>query len=210
MGSPLRRDPPALHDRAIQDLSFIRRTMEGAASFTDVPGWGLVTIGVTALVTALVASLQVTTFRWLGVWLAEALVGATLGAVLMLRKMQQRSDEGPLLSTPARKFVLGFLPAIIAGAVLTFALAEGGAGTWRANSRIPQLLPGIWLLMYGVGVVTAGAFSVRPVPLMGLCFMLLGAISLLIPAVPGDLILAIGFGGVQILFGVIIARNYGG
>lgn len=210
MGSPLRRDPPALHDRAIQDLSFIRRTMEGAASFTDVPGWGLVTIGATALVTALVASLQVTTFRWLGVWLAEALVGATLGAVLMLRKMQQRSEEGPLLSTPARKFVLGFLPAIIAGAVLTFALAEGGAGTWRANSRIPELLPGIWLLMYGVGVVTAGAFSVRPVPLMGLCFMLLGAISLLIPAVPGDLILAIGFGGVQILFGVIIARNYGG
>ena len=209
MASPLRRDPPALHDRAIQDLSFIRRTMEGAASFTDVPGWGLVAVGATALGAAALASQQRTHFHWLAVWLAEAVLGATIGALTMLRKMRRRAEPGPMLSTPARKFVLGFLPAIVAGAILTLALADRG-GLYEPLGRAPQVLPGLWLLLYGVGVVTAGAFSVRAVPLMGLGFMLLGALALLLPGVTGDLFLAAGFGGLQIAFGVVIARSHGG
>lgn len=208
MAAPL-REPPALHDRAIQDLSFIRRTMEGAASFTDVPGWGLVLIGVTALGAAPLALTQPTAFRWLAVWLAEAVLGATLGSALMLRKMRRRADPGPMLSVPARKFLLGFWPSIIAGAILTLALADRG-GMWQAGSRAPQLLPGLWLLLYGVGVITAGAFSVRAVPLMGVGFMALGAVALLTPGLPGDLFLALGFGGLQIVFGTFIARRHGG
>jgi len=209
MASPLRREPPALHDRAIQDLSFIRRTMEGAASFTDVPGWGLVVIGVTAIGAAVVAHAQPTAFRWLAIWLLEAIIGATLGSALMFRKMQARGGEGPVVSVPARKFLLGFWPAVIAGAILTVALADRG-GMWNPGSRAPEVLPGLWLLLYGVGVVTAGAFSVRAVPAMGIGFMVLGACSLLMPQVSGDLFLALGFGGLQIAFGVIIARRYGG
>jgi hypothetical protein len=209
MASPLRRDPPALHDRAIQDLSFIRRTMEGAASFTDVPGWGLVAIGVTAIGAALVAHAQPTSFRWLAIWLLEAIIGATVGSALMFRKMQERGGEGPVVSVPARKFLLGFWPAVIAGAILTVALADRG-GMWNPGSRAPEVLPGLWLLLYGVGVVTAGAFSVRAVPAMGVGFMVLGAASLLVPEVSGDLFLALGFGGLQIAFGVWIARRHGG
>jgi uncharacterized membrane protein len=209
MASPLRRDPPALHDRAIQDLSFIRRTMEGAASFTDVPGWGLVAIGATAVAAAAFASTQPTAFRWLAVWLLEALLGATIGSALMFRKMQRRAEQGPLLSVPARKFLLGFWPAIIAGAIITLSLADQGE-IWTAGSRAPQLLPGLWLLLYGVGVVTAGSFSVRAVPAMGLCFMALGAAALFLPGVSGDLFLALGFGGVQMGFGAFIARRHGG
>ncbi|MEO6068338.1 MAG: hypothetical protein ABIQ41_10215 [Gemmatimonadales bacterium] len=208
MAAPL-REPPALHDRAIQDLSFIRRTMEGAASFTDVPGWGLALIGVTALGAAAWASVQPTAIRWLAVWLAEAVLGATLGSVLMLRKMRRRAGSGPMISIPARKFLLGFWPAIIAGAILTISLADRG-GMWEQGSRAPQVLPGLWLLLYGVGVITAGAFSVRAVPLMGVGFMVLGAIALLAPAIRGDLLLAAGFGGLQIIFGVLIARRHGG
>ncbi len=208
MAAPL-RDPPALHDRAIQDLSFIRRTMEGAASFTDVPGWGLALTGVTALIAAGVAAIQPTAIRWLGVWLLEALLGATLGTALMLRKMQLRSGPGPTLSVPARKFLLGFWPAVIAGAILTVSLADRG-GMWQPGSRAPEVLPGLWLLLYGVGVVTAGAFSVRAVPLMGIGFMCLGAVALLVPTLPGDLLLAAGFGGLQIAFGAYIARRHGG
>ena len=209
MASPLRRDPPALHDRAIQDLSFIRRTMEGAASFTDVPGWGLVAIGVTAIGAAFVAHTQPTSFRWLAIWLLEAIIGATVGSALMFRKMQERGGEGPVVSVPARKFLLGFWPAIIAGAILTVALADRG-GMWNPGSRAPEVLPGLWLLLYGVGVVTAGAFSVRAVPAMGVGFMALGAASLLVPEVSGDVFLALGFGGLQIVFGVWIARRHGG
>jgi len=209
MASPLRQDSPALHDRAIEDLSFIRRTMEGAASFTDVPGWGLVVVGVTALGAAALASQQPTHLRWLFVWLAEAVLGATLGTALMFRKMRARGGSGPVVSVPARKFLLGFWPAILAGAILTAALADRG-GMHEPLGRAPQILPGLWLLLYGVGVVTAGAFSVRAVPLMGIGFMLLGASSLLLTGISGDLFLAAGFGGLQIGFGVVIARSHGG
>ena len=211
MAAPLRERPPALHDRALQDLSFIRRTMEGASSFTDVPGWGLVVTGATALGAATLASLQPSAGRWIAVWLVEAALGTLLGGAFMLRKMRRRAqpDGAPLLSIPARKFLLGFWPAILAGAVLTFALIDP-RGIWDASSVAPHALAGLWLLLYGVGVVTAGAFSVRAVPLMGIGFMLLGAIALLVPATPGDLFLALGFGVLQMAFGAWIARRHGG
>ena len=209
MASPIRRDPPALHDRAIEDLSFIRRTMEGAASFTDVPGWGLVAVGATAVGAALVAHVQPTAFRWLAIWLLEALLGATLGTALMFRKMQSRGGAGPVVSIPARKFLFGFWPAIFAGAILTVALTER-SGITIPGAPVPAVLPGLWLLLYGVGVVTAGAFSVRAVPAMGVGFMVLGALALLVPSLPGDLLLGLGFGGLQIGFGVYIARRHGG
>ena len=211
MAAPLRERPPALHDRALQDLSFIRRTMEGASSFTDVPGWGLVVTGATALGAATLASLQPSAGRWIAVWLVEAVLGTLLGGAFMLRKMRRRAqpDGAPLLSIPARKFLLGFWPAILAGAVLTFALIDP-RGIWDASSVAPHALAGLWLLLYGVGVVTAGAFSVRAVPLMGIGFMLLGAIALLVPATPGDLFLALGFGVLQMVFGAWIARRHGG
>lgn len=209
MATPL-REPPALHDKAIQDLSFIRRTMEGASSFTDVPGWGLVTIGVTALGAAALADLQPTRERWFWLWFAEAVLAVAIGMGTMSRKMRRRRSARPgiALSVPARKFLLGLLPAIIAGAVLTFALLE--PKTFPFEATVPRQLPGLWLLLYGVGIVTAGAFSVRAVPLMGLVLMALGSVALYARALPGDLALALGFGVVQIGFGIWIARRHGG
>ncbi len=202
--------PPALHDRALQDLSFIRRTMEGAASFTDVPGWGLVATGGIALAAAFVADRQPTAERWLAAWLLAAPVAAGIGTAMMVAKMRRRlRGDGTLLSTPARKFLFGFWPAILVGALLTLAIVDvGSAGTDDALLR--RLLPGLWLLLYGIGVTTAGAFSVRAIPLMGAGFILLGALALFVPAVDGDLFLALGFGGLQIGFGAHIARRHGG
>lgn len=203
--------PPALHDRALQDLSFIRRTMEGAASFTDVPGWGLAVTGVTALGAAALAAQQTSAGAWLRVWMAEAVLAALLGGGMMWRKMRRRvpAGSGPLLTIPARKFLFGFWPAIGAGAVLTFALTDLSTLLDPA-SPVPRILPGLWLLLYGVGVLTAGAFSVRTVPLMGAGFMALGALALLLPDLPGDLFLALGFGLLQLICGIIIARRHGG
>ena len=206
-----RPDPPALHDRALQDISFIRRTMEGAASFTDVPGWGLVILGVMAVGAAALAQQQSTPESWLMVWLSTALLGATLGSAAMVLKMKRRVGEGGalLLSIPARKFLFGFWPAMLAGALLTFALVDPYIAGVEPHIA-ERVLPGTWLLLYGIGVTTAGAYSIRAVPMMGFGFIALGALALFIPAADGDLMMALGFGGLQMVFGVRIARRHGG
>lgn len=211
---PLRtpdEEPPALHARAIQDLSYIRRTMEGASSFTDVPGWGLMAIGVTAIAASFVAEQQHNAGRWIAVWLCEATLAASIGVGMTFRKMSRRARVAgsPMLSVPARKFLFGFWPAILAGGVLTAALIDPTA-LWSANSTPPRILPGVWLLLYGVGVTTAGTFSVRAVPLMGLGLIVMGAVALLVHSISADLLLGLAFGVWQIAFGIWIARRHGG
>ncbi|MEX2180436.1 MAG: hypothetical protein WD771_00190 [Gemmatimonadaceae bacterium] len=203
------REPKALSDRAIADLSFIRKTMEGAASFTDVSGRGLVAAGLTALLAAAWAHRQPSGARWLAVWIVAAAVAAIVSAAMMRHKMLRRQANAPMLSVPARKFFLGFWPAIVAGAVLTAALVEP-AMLQAADHAAFGTIAGLWILLYGVGVITAGAFSVRAVPLMGVLFLLLGSVALFTPGLDADLWLAGGFGAIHIVSGVVIARRHGG
>ena len=173
--------------------------MERAAEFTAVPGWGGVAMGVTALVAAVFAARQATSERWLNIWLVEAFVAVAIAAPASATKAHRANAK--LLSGPGRKFLLSFAPPIVVGGLLTYALAHAG---------LHALLPGTWLLLYGAAIVTAGSFSVRVVPIMGLCLMLLGAAALFVPRHMGDLFMAFGFGFVQIGFGMWIARRYGG
>src|SRR5260370_596833 len=71
--------PRPLHDRALDNLRYIRQTMERAASFTAVPGWGLAVVGATALGAALLAGRQPTPELWLATWLGEAGLALPLG-----------------------------------------------------------------------------------------------------------------------------------
>jgi len=173
--------------------------MERAGSFTAVPGWGQVAVGVSALAAAVLAARQPSVELWLATWLGEAIVALAVGGWAMVRKAYAGND--PILSGPGRRFWLSFIPPMAVGGLLTIALYRAG---------LAHALPGTWLLLYGTGFVTGGAFSVRIVPVLGLCFMLTGAAALLGPAAWGTWFLAGGFGGLHIVFGMIIARRYGG
>ncbi len=188
-----------MHAHAIDNLRYIRETMERAGSFTSVPGWGGVAMGLTALGAAVLAAQQPTIERWLAVWIAEVFLGIGVGFIAVRRKARIGNVE--VFSAAGRKFVFSFTPPLFAGAVLTAVLFQAG---------LVRTVPGMWLLLYGTGIVTAGTFSIPVVPVMGLCFMAEGAVALFCPLPWGNSFLAAGFGGLHILFGAIIARRYGG
>ena len=199
---PIRGESPApvsIETHALDNLQFIRDTMERAGAFTAVPGWGGVAMGLTAFAAAWIASRQKTVDAWLAMWFAEGMIAIAVGALAMRYKAEKA--HVPLFSAPARKFALSFAPPLLVGALLTVVLFNAG---------FTGAIPGMWLLLYGTGVVTGGAFSVRIVPVMGLCFMALGAIALFCPATWGGFFLALGFGGMHVVFGIVIARRHGG
>jgi hypothetical protein len=202
-------DPLAVRDRggdgsaALDDLRFIRRTMESAASFTAVPGWGMVAIGGTALIaSAACAFLRSTPGSpiWMSVWLADAAVALAIALWTMSRKARRAGI--PLFSAPGRRFAASFVPPMLAAAVLTLVVDRGSVAR-------PELIAGTWLVLYGAAVITGGAFSVRAVPAMGAVFMLLGGAALLLPQF-AFIGMALGFGLAHIVFGIVVAKNYGG
>jgi len=190
----------AIHDRAIDNIRFIRDAMERATAFTAVPGWGGVAMGVSALVAApLAAARRSDPDAWLTVWVLDAIVATVIAVFTMAWKA--RRAKASLLRGAGRRFVLSFLPPLLVGGLLTIALARAGAH---------GLLPPVWLMLYGTAVVTGGTFSVAAVPVMGAGLMGLGVLALFAPAMWGDALMAAGFGGLQIGFGILIARRYGG
>lgn len=191
-------EPVPIDRKAADNLRFIRDTMERAASFTAVPGWGGVVIGFTALAAGALSIGHTPQFQF-RVWLVEAAVALIVAFITVQIKSRRLSQS--LKSNPARRALLSFTPPLLAGAALTAVLAQHG---------MLLVLPGLWLLLYGTAVVTGGAFSVRIVPLMGLCFMTLGVAALLLPAVWGNLLLTLGFGLLHVVFGIVIARRHGG
>jgi hypothetical protein len=192
--------PEPIHAHAIDNLRFIREAMSKATQFTAVPGWGGVLMGVSAIVTAIVSGPPDDSLRWVLIWFADAAVASTIALVGMTLKARRIGT--PLSSAaPAYRFALGYVPPLVAGMVLTPVFATMG---------LMARLPGCWLLLYGTAAATGGAFAVRIVPLLGICFMVLGAIAFAAPAAWGHWFMAAGFGGLHIGFGLVIARKYGG
>jgi len=183
----------------MENLRFIRATMERATSYTMVSGTGQILVGLTALVAAWAAAAQASVETWIFVWLAEAVVSLVISSFMMMKKA--KSAKLPLLTETGRKFLLSFTPPMMAGAMLTAVLYQ---------HQLMPLIPGIWLLLYGTGVIASGTYSARIVPVMGFCFMLLGVLAMTGPQVWGNALMAAGFGGLHIAFGVLIARKYGG
>lgn len=191
--------PVTLSERAIDNLQFIRETMERSTHFTAVPGYGGMLMGVTAIAAAYIASNQVYRRDWLVVWLTEACLAFAIGLLAMWQKSKISGTS--LFSVPAKKFAFGFTPSLICGVAITL-------GLWRYEHY--EIMAPVWMLLYGAAVVTGGAFSVRVVPVMGWVFIAIGAAAFALPAVYGDLLMGASFGLMHIVFGAIIAKKYGG
>ncbi len=199
---PLRdrsNDPINISDRAIDNLKFIRETMERSTSFTAVPGYGGVLMGVTALGAAFVANSQTSIRGWLFVWLTEAALAAVIGLFAMWQK--SRISKSSLLSGPAKKLLVNSLPPILCGVFITL-------GLWRFG-HFEVMIP-VWIMCYGAAVVCGGAFSVRAVPVMGWCFLALGAVAFFVPPGFGNTMMGLSFGLLHVVFGCVIGRRYGG
>jgi len=191
-------EPVGIGDHAVDNLRYIRDAMERAGSFTSIPGWGGFAIGCTAVITSLIAS-RLVDLRWLEAWLADAVLAAVIALVTMSIKA---SRAGVTLMTPAaRRFFVSYFAPIAAAAVITLMLLRA---QWY------EAMPAVWMLSYGASFISSGAYSIRVVPQMGICFMLLGIAAALVPFPTSNALLGAGFGGLHIAFGLIIARNYGG
>ena len=190
---------PSLHDRAMENLEFIRDTMERSTHFTAVPGYGGMLMGLTALGAAYIANNQALVGDWVVVWLVEAVLAFCIGLFAMWQKSKLAGTT--LNSVPAKKMILSFLPPMICAVAITL-------GLWRFGYFV-AMIP-TWLLLYGAAVVTGGSYSVRAVPIMGWCFIALGAAAFFLPANAGNLMMALGFGLLHIVFGLVIARRFGG
>lgn len=193
------RATASLHEHAAENLLYIRDAMERAGSFTAVPGWGAVFMGMAGVAASVIAPAQETRLGWMLTWLAAAVIAVAVGLIAILFK--SRRAGVPFLSHPARQFALSFSPALLVGALLTVALYQAG---------LDLLIPGVWLLSYGAAVAAGGTFSIRIVPLIGIIFLFLGAVALFTPPPGPAICLGLGFGGVHIVFGTLIARRYGG
>lgn len=188
-----------LHRQADENLRFIRDSMERSTVFTGLSGKGYVVGGFTALPAAWLAAQQGTFGLWLIVWLLELALATAVMLAFTARKCREIGT--PLTSSASsRKLLMAFLPAMLAGGLLSLDLHLAGS---------TSALPALWLTIYGAAVITAGAWSIRIIPLMGMSFMLLGSLAAF-STFDADLLLALGFGGLHMGFGFWIWRQHGG
>lgn len=189
----------ALQDKALVNLSYIRQTMETSRRFTAVPGWGGVWMGVVGLLAAWSSSLPALEEHWVTIWVSAAVVGATVGIVFLFRKIKHQQSN--IIAATAQRFMWSLCPPLLSGLLLTVALWSQG---------IEQIIPCVWLLTYGAGVSATASFTIRPVAWLGCCFLFLGFVSIIVPAEMHNGLLALGFGGLHMVFGLHIARYHGG
>jgi hypothetical protein len=191
-------EPARIEDHALSNLRYIREAMERASAFTSIPGWGGVWIGVTAIAATFLAR-NATGRDFLMVWLGEAAIAGLIAGATMFHKAARANVS--FRGGPARRFFVSYLAPILAGAALTFVLARGG---------LYAALPATWLLLYGASFISSGAYSIPLVPVMGVCYMLIGLAACFVPLATGNVLLGVGFGGLHLVFGFLIARRYGG
>jgi hypothetical protein len=194
-----RAHPESIGRGAAEHLRYIRNTIEAAQTFTTIPGKGCIVMGAAAIVAAMLEAVPALAEYWLSIWLTAAVLSAAVALYFMEQKA--RSQGLSLRRAVATRFFLTLAPAFVAGGILTVALVD-------LVGR--DVIAGIWLLLYGVGIAACGLFSIPAVLIAGFAFMGLGTVALASPAGWAPYLLGAGFGGVHVLLGALVIRDYGG
>jgi hypothetical protein len=180
---------------AIATLRHIRAAMDGAGSVA-IPGSAGIAMGVIGLAAGGLSLLPNFASHWLLIWLVAAPIASMVGALLLTRSGSIATFAAT--GTPGRKLAFGLLPSLFAGAVMTAVLCK--------IARI-DAIPGTWLLLYGCALVSASVSTTVIVAWMGVYFAGLGVLALASPVTFHVPLLTAGFGGLHIVFGILIARD---
>lgn len=184
---------------AADHLRYIRNTIEAAQTFTSIPGKGCIAMGTAAIIAAALEAMPGLGRHWLPIWLTAAVLSAAIALFYMEEKA--RGQGLSLRRTVATRFFLTLAPAFVAGGILTVALLD---------SVGRDVIAGIWLLLYGVGIAACGLFSIPVVLIAGFAFMGLGTVALAAPGSWAPYLLGAGFGGIHLVLGVLVVRDHGG
>ncbi len=186
------RNTVALDTHALGTLQYIRASID-AAGLLAVPGSAGIAMGAVGILAALLVSLKALAAHWLEIWLSAGLVAIAFGTILMAHQVISRGTT--LYRGPLRRFLMCLCPPLLVGALLTWQL-------WLHAQT--GLIPGVWLLMYGCAVMAASTLTRRALAVMGALLAVLGIIALQAPAGYQNAVLGVGFGGLHLLFGILI------
>ncbi len=191
--------PVDIQQQARDNLHFIRSAMERAERVSAVSGIGLMAMAITALVAMGVSATSEEFTRQLMVWIGTAFIAGTVGAIACAFKARRNGIA--FFADPGRRFLLCLIPALLVGVVLTAQLLPGTEA---------GLLPGVWMMLYGAGVLAAGTYAVPPVMHMGGGFLIAGVFAQALPESWANVMLGLSFGGLHLVFGYQVFRHHGG
>lgn len=202
-------------EQAFQDIKYIREIMATSSRYTNLSGIASIISGLAALLGCAISywvlkennlspeeiRLFEHTFAsyplaitWLLVFIISVLVN-TYFIARNAKKIQQ-----PAISSLSKLILFALSPSLIVGCFLTFFFAKQGKTDW---------IPIVWMIFYGLGVWSAGMFSVQEVRRLGAAFIFTGMLTLLFFLPHVLLLLAISFGGYHIIYGISLIRRYG-
>jgi hypothetical protein len=196
-------------EKALADIHAIKAQLARDSEFR---GWGPATVALTGLMAAAAALAQAawlpapaaTPAGWLALWIGTAVLGIAVTAaetVTRSRRLHSRlADE--MIHTAAMQF----LPAAVAGALLPVVLA-------RAAPDVLWMLPGLWQVVFGLGLFAASRALPRAVAAVGAWYLVCGLVVLAVAAEERAFAawtMGVPFGIGQLLFAAVIHRALGG
>lgn len=176
---------------AEQTLAVIRTLMERGTQYTHLSGHAGIAAGGLTLLGSFLRMRFNTPFlpTWLGV-----LVAASASTILFTAALHRANGE-PLWTRQARTVTFALLPSLVAALIFTAVLSRVGQ---------QALLPGVWMLMWGVGALGMSFFTPRVISALGATFLAAGTVTLVTGITNDALAMALTFGAIHLAYGTIL------